>query len=82
MNLTYFLFFKCQLEWFPRPVLLETPTVIELAPGRNVRVTLFDANHCVTACMFLLEGNGKARQTQRKRGLEARGSRGRLSEKR
>ncbi|KAF2737157.1 hypothetical protein EJ04DRAFT_488540 [Polyplosphaeria fusca] len=39
---------------------LETPIVIELAPGNNIRVTLFDANHCVGAVMFLIEGQGKA----------------------
>ena len=39
---------------------LDTPTVIELAPGNSIRVTLIDANHCAGAVMFLIEGNGKA----------------------
>lgn len=39
---------------------LDTPTVIDLAPGKSIRVTLFDANHCVGAVMFLIEGDGKA----------------------
>lgn len=39
---------------------LETPTTIELAPGRKLRVTLFDANHCVGGCMFLIQDNEKA----------------------
>lgn len=43
-----------------KPIPLETPTVLELAPGRSIRVTLFDANHCVGAVMFLVEGDGKA----------------------
>ena len=43
-----------------KPIPLETPTEIELAPGQSIRVTLFDANHCLGSCMFLIEGGGKA----------------------
>lgn len=39
---------------------LETPTVIEIRPGYEIRVSLFDANHCVGAVMFLIEGQGNA----------------------
>ncbi|KAF2273485.1 uncharacterized protein EI97DRAFT_383564 [Westerdykella ornata] len=43
-----------------KPLPLDTPTIIELSPGNTIRVTLLDANHCVGAVMFLIEGNGKA----------------------
>ncbi|PHH86751.1 hypothetical protein CDD83_9801 [Cordyceps sp. RAO-2017] len=43
-----------------KPLPLETPTTIELRPGRSIRVTLFDANHCPGAVMFLIEGDGRA----------------------
>ncbi|CAD0101067.1 unnamed protein product, partial [Aureobasidium mustum] len=43
-----------------KPIPLQTPTEIELAPGQSIRVTLFDANHCLGSCMFLIEGNSKA----------------------
>jgi DNA cross-link repair 1C protein len=39
---------------------LDTPTIIELSPGNEICVTLFDSNHCIGAVMFLIEGNGKA----------------------
>lgn len=39
---------------------MNTPTEIELTPRRHIRVTLFDANHCPGAVMFLIEGDGKA----------------------
>jgi hypothetical protein len=43
-----------------KPLALETPTVIELTSGNEIRVTLFDANHCIGSVMFLIEGRGKA----------------------
>jgi hypothetical protein len=43
-----------------KPLPMDTPSTIELAPGNTIRVTLIDANHCVGAVMFLIEGNGKA----------------------
>ncbi|KAL2020411.1 hypothetical protein VTK56DRAFT_8454 [Thermocarpiscus australiensis] len=43
-----------------KPIPLETPTVLELEPGNRLQVTLFDANHCPGAVMFLFEGEGKA----------------------
>ncbi|KAF2100991.1 hypothetical protein NA57DRAFT_74586 [Rhizodiscina lignyota] len=40
---------------------LDTPTTVELSPGYEIRVTLFDANHCAGSVMFLIEGlDGKA----------------------
>ncbi|KAJ5712935.1 uncharacterized protein N7483_010116 [Penicillium malachiteum] len=43
-----------------RPIPLNTPTDIELTPKKHVRITLFDANHCTGAVMFLIEGDGKS----------------------
>ncbi|XP_044715099.1 beta-lactamase superfamily domain-containing protein [Hirsutella rhossiliensis] len=43
-----------------KPLPLETPTTIELRPGYRIQVTLFDANHCPGAVMFLIEGHGKS----------------------
>ena len=38
-----------------KPIPLNAPTEIELQPGRSIRVTLLDANHCAGAVMFLIE---------------------------
>ncbi|KAJ7178715.1 beta-lactamase-like protein [Mycena crocata] len=39
-----------------RPLPLNTPTEIELANDEQVTITLFDANHCPGAVMFLIQG--------------------------
>jgi DNA cross-link repair 1C protein len=51
---------KSKFNAFQRPIPLNTPTEIELTPRRRIRVTLFDANHCTGAVIFLVEGNGRA----------------------
>ncbi|KAF8542226.1 hypothetical protein BDD12DRAFT_647710, partial [Trichophaea hybrida] len=54
---------KCQFKDMSRllrAIPLETPTLVEVGNDKKVRVTLFDANHCVGAVMFLIEGDGKA----------------------
>ncbi|TDZ28004.1 Protein artemis [Colletotrichum trifolii] len=38
-----------------KPLPLDTPTTLELAPGKHIQVTLFDANHCPGSVMFLIE---------------------------
>ncbi|KAK4127252.1 hypothetical protein N657DRAFT_653533 [Parathielavia appendiculata] len=48
------------LKTLLKPVPLDTPTVLELEPGNNLQVTLFDSNHCPGAVMFLFEGQDKA----------------------
>ncbi|KAL7622441.1 hypothetical protein AAE478_007946 [Parahypoxylon ruwenzoriense] len=43
-----------------KPIPLDTPTEVELEPGKNMQVTLLDANHCAGAVMFLFEVNDKS----------------------
>lgn len=41
-----------------RALPLHTPIELELGPKSRIQVTLFDANHCPGAVMFLIEGDG------------------------
>lgn len=48
------------LQLILKAIPLQTPTEIELGARMRIRATLFDANHCPGAVMFLIEGDGKA----------------------
>ena len=48
------------LQLVLKAIPLQTPTELELSPQVRITVTLFDANHCPGATMFLVEGDGKA----------------------
>ncbi|KAF1954490.1 hypothetical protein CC80DRAFT_566996 [Byssothecium circinans] len=52
--------YEKHMRGITKPLPLDTPTTIELAPRNEIRVTLIDANHCIGAVMFLIEGDGKA----------------------
>lgn len=45
-----------QFIWYliieQKPLPLDTPVMLELEPGNQIQVTLFDANHCPGAVMF------------------------------
>ena len=43
-----------------RPIPLNASTYVEIGLGRFIRVTLFDANHCAGAVMFLIEDEQKS----------------------
>lgn len=43
-----------------KPLPLDTPTTLELAPGSHLQVTLLDANHCPGSVMFLIEDDRHA----------------------
>ncbi|KAF1812531.1 hypothetical protein P152DRAFT_514162, partial [Eremomyces bilateralis CBS 781.70] len=42
-----------------KPIPLDTSCVLQLTPQIWIRVTLFDANHCIGAVGFLIEGLGQ-----------------------
>jgi DNA cross-link repair 1C protein len=56
---TYHLTYK-HLKTLLKTIPLETPTKIELSPRNEICVTMFDANHCIGAVMFLIQGHGDA----------------------